>query len=633
MRVSFKIFLTPHREKVLIVLLAIGLLVHAFFSYVGDIVLVVVAAMGAIPAFVSAFNDLVKRRVGIELFNSFALAVSFIAQDFRSAAFIDLMLLSASLLEWRTMTRTQDAISALMKLKPESAFVVRGKIIKEVTVDSVQSGDMLIVKNGGRIPVDGIVSEGDVLVDESLVTGESMPVSKVVGDTVLAGTINDSGVLKMRATRVGKDSTLERMMVLMREAASHKSRTERIADRFAGIFLPIVALIGLVTYLVTKNITMTASLFLVACADDMAVAIPLAMTAALGRAAERGVIVKGGEWIAALAKVNAVVLDKTGTLTYGKLAVSNMYFTGRTDKKSLWEMIGAAEKYAEHPVGKAVLHEAMRHSRAIPDPKETHVVKGGGIAATVGTHVVTIGTKKFLREEKISVHEQDLHEDEGVLSMKKMSRGMQSFVYVALDHVFAGWVAVEDTPRTEAFESLCELGEVGVKNTVMLTGDVPEVAERVGKTLGISEVYAALKPEEKVRILVKLKKKFGTVAMVGDGVNDAPSLARADVGIAMGGGGTAVAVAAADVVMATDDLSRLPWLITLSKKTMSVIRLDIVIWVISNAFGFVLVFSGITGTAGAAFYNFATDFLPLINSTRLFGKEKKRFTKCHMRKG
>lgn len=633
MRVSFKIFLTPHREKVLIVLLAIGLLVHAFFSYVGDIVLVVVAAMGAIPAFVSAFNDLVKRRVGIELFNSFALAVSFIAQDFRSAAFIDLMLLSASLLEWRTMTRTQDAISALMKLKPESAFVVRGKIIKEVTVDSVQSGDMLIVKNGGRIPVDGIVSEGDVLVDESLVTGESMPVSKVVGDTVLAGTINDSGVLKMRATRVGKDSTLERMMVLMREAASHKSRTERIADRFAGIFLPIVALIGLVTYLVTKNITMTASLFLVACADDMAVAIPLAMTAALGRAAERGVIVKGGEWIAALAKVNAVVLDKTGTLTYGKLAVSNMYFTGRTDKKSLWEMIGAAEKYAEHPVGKAVLHEAMRHSRAIPDPKETHVVKGGGIAATVGTHVVTIGTKKFLREEKISVHEQDLHEDAGVLSMKKMSRGMQSFVYVALDHVFAGWVAVEDTPRTEAFESLCELGEVGVKNTVMLTGDVPEVAERVGKTLGISEVYAALKPEEKVRILVKLKKKFGTVAMVGDGVNDAPSLARADVGIAMGGGGTAVAVAAADVVMATDDLSRLPWLITLSKKTMSVIRLDIVIWVISNAFGFVLVFSGITGTAGAAFYNFATDFLPLINSTRLFGKEKKRFTKCHMRKG
>lgn len=633
MRVSFKIFLTPHREKVLIVLLAIGLLVHAFFSYVGDIVLVVVAAMGAIPAFVSAFNDLVKRRVGIELFNSFALAVSFIAQDFRSAAFIDLMLLSASLLEWRTMTRTQDAISALMKLKPESAFVVRGKIIKEVTVDSVQSGDMLIVKNGGRIPVDGIVSEGDVLVDESLVTGESMPVSKVVGDTVLAGTINDSGVLKMRATRVGKDSTLERMMVLMREAASHKSRTERIADRFAGIFLPIVALIGLVTYLVTKNITMTASLFLVACADDMAVAIPLAMTAALGRAAERGVIVKGGEWIAALAKVNAVVLDKTGTLTYGKLAVSNMYFTGRTDKKSLWEMIGAAEKYAEHPVGKAVLHEAMRHSRAIPDPKETHVVKGGGIVATVGTHVVTIGTKKFLREEKISVHEQDLHEDAGVLSMKKMSRGMQSFVYVALDHVFAGWVAVEDTPRTEAFESLCELGEVGVKNTVMLTGDVPEVAERVGKTLGISEVYAALKPEEKVRILVKLKKKFGTVAMVGDGVNDAPSLARADVGIAMGGGGTAVAVAAADVVMATDDLSRLPWLITLSKKTMSVIRLDIVIWVISNAFGFVLVFSGITGTAGAAFYNFATDFLPLINSTRLFGKEKKRFTKCHMRKG
>lgn len=633
MRVSFKIFLTPHREKVLIVLLAIGLLVHAFFSYVGDIVLVVVAAMGAIPAFVSAFNDLVKRRVGIELFNSFALAVSFIAQDFRSAAFIDLMLLSASLLEWRTMTRTQDAISALMKLKPESAFVVRGKIIKEVTVDSVQSGDMLIVKNGGRIPVDGIVSEGDVLVDESLVTGESMPVSKVVGDTVLAGTINDSGVLKMRATRVGKDSTLERMMVLMREAASHKSRTERIADRFAGIFLPIVALIGLVTYLVTKNITMTASLFLVACADDMAVAIPLAMTAALGRAAERGVIVKGGEWIAALAKVNAVVLDKTGTLTYGKLAVSNMYFTGRTDKKSLWEMIGAAEKYAEHPVGKAVLHEAMRHSRAIPDPKETHVVKGGGIVATVGTHVVTIGTKKFLREEKISVHEQDLHEDAGVLSMKKMSRGMQSFVYVALDHVFAGWVAVEDTPRTEAFESLCELGEVGVKNTVMLTGDVPEVAERVGKTLGISEVYAALKPEEKVRILVKLKKKFGTVAMVGDGVNDAPSLARADVGIAMGGGGTAVAVAAADVVMATDDLSRLPWLITLSKKTISVIRLDIVIWVISNAFGFVLVFSGITGTAGAAFYNFATDFLPLINSTRLFGKEKKRFTKCHMRKG
>lgn len=573
--------------------------------------LMAAAALGALPTAWHAWLSLKRIKINIDVFNAVALVISFAALEIRSAAFIALMLAFARLLDLYTKTHATNAIKELLRLKPQTAFREKNGHEEEVPVGQVKAGDILVVRNGGRIPVDGAVVFGQALINESAVTGESMLVEKVIGDAVFSSTLDESGVIKIRATKVGRESTIERMMILMQEAAKHKSHSEKLADRFAEIFLPVVALIASATYFFTKDASMTAAIFLVACADDMAVAIPLAMTAALGNAARKGVIVKGGEYLNVLGKIKTLVFDKTGTLTYGEIAVSDFQIERNIRQEKFWKMVAVGEKFSEHPIGRAVFREALRRSADAPDADEFRVYKGSGVWARLGRDEVAIGDEGIFSDIGVYLPPNV----KSALDERKKNR--KTVFAVILNKKFAGYIAVADVLRTEARQSIEKLSGLGVSRILMFTGDNKEVAANISGALGIKDFHAEMRPEDKLTEIERLEKS-GLLAMVGDGINDAPALARADVGIAMGREGAAVAVEAADVVILTDNLERLPDMVILARRTASVVREDMFIWGFSNFFGFFLVFTGFAGPALAAFYNFATDFLPLLNSARLF---------------
>ena len=583
-----------------------------------------ISLLGALPTGLQTLKATMERRISIDTFNFIALMASFTAVEIPSAAFIILMITCADLLEWYSESRTFDAVQHLLKLKPLSALRELDGKIEEVPSSEIKSGDIVVVKTGARVPIDGVVVFGSASVNEAPVTGESVPVQKIVGDQVFTGTLNDSGALKVRATKVGKDSIIEQMAILMQEASKNKSKAEKLADRFASIFLPIVLLIAGVTYYITKNISMTASIFLVACADDMAVAVPLAITASMGQAAKRGVIVKGGVWLDNLGKIKTLVLDKTGTLTYGSFEIREVYVEPDILEKDFWNYLGIAEKFSEHPIGRAIFREALKHNLDIPDPEEFTAIKSSGTKAVFEKNIILSGTEKLFKAENILISEKILQ------SLPRMIEQYgQTVSLVAVNGRCIGVIAVADVPRTDAAKTMAKLKEIGVDQIIMFTGDNEAVAKRVSATLGIDSYKAGMKPEEKLRGLEELEEQ-GVVVMVGDGINDAPSLARAGVGIAMGKGGTAVAVEAADIVILTDELSRLPEMIELGRRTSSVIYGDMVIWLLSNIVGFALVLTGVAGPALAAFYNFITDFFPLANSSRLFRSKIKLlyYAKC-----
>ncbi|MDE2001116.1 MAG: cation-translocating P-type ATPase [Patescibacteria group bacterium] len=604
-------FASPRREYVIGGALLVLLVADLLLPQVKPAMLLF-AAVGAIPTIVRAVQSVRDRHVTIDTFNIFAIGASFIVVDARSAAFIILMLTFADGLDWYTESRTHNAVRELLRLKPTTAVRERGGAMEEVPIGEIAQGDVVVVKAGSYVPVDGVVVFGSASVNEAAVTGESVPVAKVTGDHVLSSTLNESGTMKVRATRVGKESTIERMAALIREASRNKSRTEKLADRFAAIFLPIVLVIAGGAYALTRNISMTAAIFLVACADDMAVAIPLAVTAAVGYAAKRGFIVKGSAWLDALGKIHTLVLDKTGTLTYGTFEVRAAEIASLVTPEAFWGAVGSAEKYSEHPIGRSLFHEALKHAPDVPDPADVATYKGSGVAVMAAGHRIVVGNERVFDDEKMLFPEAARSR---YVAMQKQYGETVSLV--VRDGVFWGMIAVADVPRPDAKATLAQMKTLGIQRIVMFTGDNAEVAARVSTALGIDEYRASMKPEDKLAGLDEFEKR-GTVAMVGDGINDAPSLARASVGIAMGKGGTAVAVEAADVVILTDRLERLPEMVELGRRTSSVIRGDMAIWFISNLVGFALVLTGIAGPAFAAFYNFATDFFPLFNSTRLF---------------
>lgn len=577
-------------------------------SETGGIILAVVALIATVPTVTAAAAAALRRKLTIDTFNSVALAASFATGEFRSAAFIGLMLAFARYLDWRTESRAHRAIEELMRLKPAIARRETPDGTEDVPADTVRKGDVIIVATGTRVPVDGVVIGGEAYVNEASVTGESRLIRKSSGDGVVSSALVESGGVRIRATAVGADSTIERMATLIREATANKSRAERLADRFAGYFLPVVGVIGAAAYVVTGDIRMTAAVFLVACADDMAVAIPLAVTAAVGQAAKRGVIVKGGEWLDVLARLKVVILDKTGTLTYGSLSIVRADIRPGVPENRFWKAVGIAEKFSEHPVGKLAYEEAVKRTGPVPDPLSFDVRKGRGVVAKTAKGTIEVGNVKLVEELGLELPPSARPMDDN---------GTASSFHVFLDGEYAGTVTVADRPRPEAAESLQRLRELGIGRITMFTGDDPRVARTVSRSLGIADVRAGMSPKDKLTGLERLLPE-GPVCMVGDGINDAPALARADVGVAMGGGGTAIASEAADVVILSDNLIRLPEMVALGRRTRSVVNWDMGIWAGTNALGFLLVFTGILGPSLAAFYNFITDFFPLLNSVRLF---------------
>jgi len=468
-------------------------------------------------------------------------------------------------------------------------------------------GDVVLIKPGGRIPVDGSVVGGHSFVDQATITGESMPVEKSIGKEVYAGTINQSGALEVRVERLGRDTTFGKIIQAVEQAEQSRAPIQRIADRLAGYLVYFAFGAAILTFLVTHNIRSTISVIIVAGACGIAAGTPLAILGAIGRAAEQGAIIKGGLYLEKLAEVDTILLDKTGTLTFGTPELLDVHPAPEISAALLLKTAAMAESRSEHPVAKAILKKASELGITYEDSNQFEYTPGKGVSANCDGEEVIVGSENFLLQRGISFSRRNGH-------------GADSEVFVARQGKFLGTLAIADRLRPEAKEAIASLKAMGLR-TVLLTGDAKAVAEDVGRKLGVDEVAAELLPEEKLQYVKRLCDGGHTVAMVGDGVNDAPALAQASVGIAMGSG-TDVAQESADVVLIGSDLSKLVETLQVARRCRRTIMQNFVGTLVVDSIGVGMAAFGLLNPLLAAFIHVSSEFVFILNSARLVPSAK-----------
>lgn len=567
---------------------------------------------GFIPVLLSAIKSLRNKKISVDLLASVALFASILAKEWGSAAFINLMLTSARLFDHYTAVRARNAIESILKFRPKTVRVKRGETIEDIPVEAIAVGDLIIVKAGERIAVDGMIQEGDGEVDQSTLTGESLPVTKIVGDKVWSGTLLASGSFIMSAERIGDDTTLERIIALIENAQKGKAQIKTVADRFATWYIAIMLLGSLLIYGIFHNLPLLLSLLLVACADDIAIAIPMGFLAGIANAARRGVIIKGGNFLEGLTNVRTIIVDKTGTLTLGKLMVQDIHpFEGHS-KEDVLRYAGLTTVYSQHPVSRAIADHLKSQKVRIEKPDYVKEFSGKGIEATKDGKTIAFGNIHFI-ESKTGAFSKEAVEAIREAEM----RGLNINIF-AVDNKAVGMITSADEVRPEIRSAITRLKQLNIRSIIMLTGDNEKIASRIAERVGITEFYANMLPEQKLEFLKSHLGEKEKVAMVGDGVNDAAALALSDVGIAMGTIGSDAAIEAADVALMKDDFSKIPEMIELGNDTMRVVMQNFIIWGTVNIVGLILVLTHIIGPEGAAAYNFLTDFIPIMNSMRLF---------------
>ena len=472
------------------------------------------------------------------------------------------------LLEEMAVEKTGETIKKLMELQPKTAIVVRNDDEIEVPVEEVEVDDIVVVRPGERIPVDGTVVDGYSFIDESMITGESVPVEKNVGDTVFSATINKTGTLKFRALKVGSETTLAQIVRLAREVQASKAPIQRLADKVVNLFVPVVVVIAITAFVtwffVFKNetlaLTTLVSVLVIACPCALGIATPAAIMIGIGRGAENGVLIKNSAVLEVMKKLDTVVFDKTGTLTKGELEVTDVV---AEDREHVLRIAAIAEKRSEHPISEAIVKKAESEGIKISEPDSFEALPGLGVAVKFKRKKVLLGNRALMRNNKVSI--ENLEED-----MESLEREGKTVLIVAVDGKAVGLLAVSDTVKEHSKEAIETLQKMGLK-VVMLTGDTRRTAEAIAEQLNINEVLAEVLPAEKVEEIRKLQNQGGFVAMVGDGINDAPAITQADVGIAIGGG-TDIAMEAGDIVLIKDDPRDVAVSIKLSKKTLQKIK-------------------------------------------------------------
>jgi len=578
-----------------------------------DLAIMVGGIIGTIPVSIAAVKALRKRKITVDLLASVALLFSILDRQWGSIAFICLMITSARIFGEYTEGKAQMAIQSLLKLRPEQVRIKQGRDIITIPVADVKRGDLVVVEAGGRIPIDGTVIEGEASIDQSSLTGESIPIEKKKGDQVFSSTLNVSGSIIVKTEKIGKDTTLEKIISLVEHAQSGKAGIQTTADRFTTWYVAFTFFGAIALYILTKNTTFVLSILLVTCADDIAVAIPLAFWAAVGYAAKRGIIIKGGNFIEGLARVKTLVVDKTGTITKGRITVHEVIPFGNAKKDDVIHAALASSVISKHPISKAIFAYGIKkfNVKKVETPEKFREYPGKGIIAFDGSKHLIIGNHRFLEEQGVPLSYD---------TMKSISsyenRGL-SVVLVALGGKCIGMMTLADEIREHISQSIAKLRHLGVEQIIMLSGDNERVTKRIADEVGIDEYYADMLPKDKVDFVEAHVGKKGKLAMVGDGVNDAAALARADIGIAMGVIGSDAAIESSDIALMKDDFSKIAEGMTIGKYTVTIARQNFIVWIFVNAVGLGLVFAGIIGPSGAAAYNFVTDFFPLINSMRL----------------
>lgn len=542
-----------------LLLLAIGLHLGSLASG-RDVVLFIAAIVAGVPTALRAFQALRARAFSIDLLVTIAVVGALIIGEYVEAAVVAFLFIFGAWLEARTLEKTRRSLRDLIDLAPQQAQVLRDGETVTVAADEIVPGDRVLVHSGGTIAVDGTIAFGQAHVNQATITGEPLPVSRTVGDSVFSGTILDSGYLEVIADKVGEETTFSRIIELVEEAQETKTKTQRFLDRFANIYTPTIVVLAVGVFIVTRDVEFALTFLVIACPGALVISTPVSMVAGLGNGARHGVLMKGGDALERLSKIDTIVFDKTGTLTRGMPEVTEVRaLIGDEDR--MLQLAAGLEVASEHPLGRTIVTEASnRELAALDSPENVEVIKGGGIRGNVDGQLVTIGSRRVLTSEGLSLP--DEAEDYAV----ERERAGNTVVFVAIDGELVGVISIADQIRPEAAAAIAALRGAGVKRFVMLTGDNRHTAELVAEELGIDEVRAELLPHHKVEAVTKLKDAGHRVAMIGDGINDAPAIATADVGIAMGAG-TDVSIDTADVILMANRFDQLLHAYSLAKAT------------------------------------------------------------------
>ncbi len=568
-----------------------------------------------------AWGALRFRVIGIDLLVTLAAVGAIFIGEYWEAGVVTFLFVFGAYLEARTIAKTRDAIQKLIRLAPKTAHVRRspsggesgGKPVEiEIPAEEVRAGETVVVRPGGVIPVDGRVLAGVSSVNTASVTGESLPVEVAPGSQVFSGTVNEEGYLEVLAERVGADTAFERIIHLVEEAQEEKVPVQRFLEKFAKYYTPGIIALAVAIYLFTRDLRMALTLLVIACPGALVVAAPVAVVAGIGTAAGHGVLIKGGEHLERVSRVTALALDKTGTLTQGKLRVVRTLGWGQEPEQVL-RIAAAVELGSEHPIARAVL-AAAGGLPGSPEPDgldDFRALPGQGVMASLGEKAVLVGNRSLFAAQGISLPR------EVVVHLEAEEELGRTVMLVGQDGLVTGAISVADVVRPEATLLARGLKKVGVRNLVMLTGDNPRAARQVAGQVGVTEVRAQLMPEDKVSAIKEIRGRDEVVAMVGDGLNDAPALAAADVSIAMGAAGSDVAVESADIALMSDQLDRIPFAIGLGKATMRVIRQNTSLAVVVVAVLVALVLMGKLELASGMLVHEASVMAVILNSMRL----------------
>ncbi|MGJ9459780.1 heavy metal translocating P-type ATPase [Oceanobacillus sp. CF4.6] len=575
-------------------------------------ILLAATVIAGIPIFIKAFQALRMKAFSIELLVTIAVIGAIFIGEYVESAVVTFLFLFGDFLEARTLQKTRSSLKELVDMAPQEATVVRDGDQLTLPVENVVEGDHVIIRPGGKIPVDGKIITGQASLNEAAITGESVPATKKLDDKVYSGTIVDNGYIEIIAEKVGDDTTFAKIIELVEEAQESKSKTEKFLDKFANIYTPAVVVLSVLVYAFTRDVHTAITFLVVACPGALVIGAPVSNVAGIGNGAKNGVLVKGGEVMDKFSKVDTLVFDKTGTLTKGKPEVTDIHTFDKQDENELLQLVAQAETISEHHLGQTIVKEAKARALNVGEkPEEAEVIKGNGLRANVEGQMLAIGNRKLMHAENI-----DLPSEVAAYAIEREKLG-NTAIFAAVDGKVRGIFSIADQIRDDAPEALAEMRKNGIKKIIMLTGDNKHTAELVANQLGLDEFYAELLPEDKVAYVKKLKEEGHIVAMAGDGINDAPAIATADIGLAMGEGGTDISMETADVVLMADKLKQFSHAYSLSKATIRNMKQNTFF---SVGIVFVLlagVLGGAVHLASGMFIHEASVLLVILNAMRL----------------
>jgi len=604
----------------LVTLAAVALILSFFsFSWI-NYLLITSAILGLVPLVYENFSSLKAKRIDLGFPVLVTIIILVVLEEFRLAVIFVLLILLGQAFKEYILWRVEESVKSISKSLPDMAFVKKDREVIEVKISEIKRGDTVIIKAGSRAPVDGVLLTAGASFDESVISGESKPVTKREGDKLIAGAINLSDYVEMRAIDTSENSTIAQVHKLVKEAQLRSAPLSRFTNRYAEITTAVALVLVVLVFLVWRNVLQALALWIALVPVIFAIIVPVATTIGISLLAKRGILIKHAEALENLTKIDTIVFDKTGTLTKGSPEISEIVTFSSFDQKELLRLAASVEEYSEHHLAQPILRKAKKENIELLPVKEVHVLKGKGIVAECDKNKISIGSQEFMRESGVVIP------DDVVRDVQSREEIGESAIFVAADKRLIGIIFVADKIREGAKSVLKQLEKMGFKS-IILTGDNKIVANKIAKELDITEVHSELSPEDKIGFVQGFKSKNRKVVMVGDGINDAPALAEANVGIAMGLKGVDITLESAQAVLINDDLAMLPEIVNSSKATFKIIKDDLFIASTIHFLVAALVIFNVIGILGSTIFHQVSSALVLLNTMRLFTKGQKTHSK------